>query len=336
MKEKRRLFLLVTVVFTLSIAVLFAGAQKEATALEAVTLQVGHIFPTSHVVHRSLEIMADFVAKETNGELKLEIFPLGQLGQGANLSQNVMLGTVNMATAGPGLLSGIEPTFGIWGAEYMFKDADALFKVINSPVGQEIYEKLRTGNDIRVIGTGYLGARNLTTTDTPVKTPTDLKGLKIRIPNIPYRRAAFLAMGASPTPMAFQELYLGLQQGVVDGQENPFQQIYSMKFYEVQKYLILTEHAQNPEMLIINDKKFRSLSDDLQKALLKGAEVYGKTCRELFAEEDAKLLEQLKAEGMTVVEPDNDAFREAVKDVPAQFEKDWGEGLYEKVQAAQQ
>ncbi len=135
--------------------------------------------------------------------------------------------------------------------------------------------------------------------------------------------------------MAFQELYLGLQQGVVDGQENPFQQINSMKFYEVQKYLILSGHAQNPEMLIINDKKFNSLSDDLQKALLKGAEVYGKTCRELFAEEEAKLLEKLKSAGMTVIEPDNDAFREAVKDVPAQFEKDWGEGLYKRVQAAQ-
>lgn len=334
MKEKRRLFLFATVVFALSITVLFAGGQEEAAAAETV-LQVGHIFPTSHVVHRSLQAMVDVVAKETNGELKIEIFPLGQLGKGANLSQNVMLGTVDMATAGPGLLSRMEPTFAIWGAEYMFKDADALFKVINSPVGQEIYEKLRTGNGIRVIGTGYLGARNLTTTDTPVKTPADLKGLKIRIPNIPYRRAAFLAMGASPTPMAFQELYLGLQQGVVDGQENPFQQINSMKFYEVQKYLILSEHAQNPEMLIINDKKFNSLSDDLQKALLKGAEVYGKTCRELFAEEEAKLLEKLKSAGMTVIEPDNDAFREAVKDVPAQFEKDWGEGLYKRVQAAQ-
>ena len=335
MREKHSLFFLASVVFILSITVLFAGAQKEAPASEAVTLQVGHIFPTSHVVHRSLETMVDFVATETNGGLKIEIFPLGQLGKGANLSQNVMLGTVDMATAGPGLLSRIEPTFGIWGAEYMFKDADAVFKVINSPVGEEIYEKLRTGNGVRVIGTGYLGARNLTTTDTPVKTPADLKGLKIRIPNIPYRREAFLAMGASPTPMAFQELYLGLQQGVVDGQENPFQQINSMKFYEVQKYLILTGHAQNPEMLIINDKKFSSLSDDLQKALLKGAEVYGKTCRELFAEEEAKLLEKLKSAGMTVIEPDNNAFREAVKDVPAQFEKDWGEGLYKRVQAAQ-
>ncbi len=335
MKEKRRLFLFATVVFALSITVLFAGGQEEAAAAETV-LQEGHIFPTSHVVHRSLQAMVDVVAKETNGELKIEIFPLGQLGKGANLSQNVMLGTVDMATAGPGLLSRMEPTFAIWGAEYMFKDADALFKVINSPVGQEIYEKLRTGNGIRVIGTGYLGARNLTTTDTPVKTPADLKGLKIRIPNIPYRREAFLAMGASPTPMAFQELYLGLQQGVVDGQENPFQQINSMKFYEVQKYLILTGHAQNPEMLIINDKKFSSLSEDLQKALLKGAEVYGKTCRELFAEEEAKLLEKLKSAGMTVIEPDNNAFREAVKDVPAKFEKDWGEGLYERVQAAQQ
>jgi tripartite ATP-independent transporter DctP family solute receptor len=325
---------------------LFAGGGQEelgvpvvdeVPVVEPIVLQVGHIFPLSHVTHRSLEAMADFVEEETNGGLVLEIFPLGQLGQGANLSENVMLGTVDMATAGPGLLSNLEPSFGIWGAEYVFEDVDGLFAVVDSDVGAEIFERLRAGRGLRVIGVGYLGARHLTTTNTPVEFPADLQGLKIRIPPIPYRREAFIALGASPTPMAFAELYLGLQQGVVDGQENPLPQIISMKFYEVQDYLILTGHAQNPEMLIINDDRFESLPTDYQDVLVRaGHQVFGAMSRELSDQESAELLRQLVEDhGMTVMEPNLQAFRQAVAGVPEQFTDQWGEGIYERVMESQ-
>jgi tripartite ATP-independent transporter DctP family solute receptor len=335
MEHKRMtwLCLVLAMMVMLPSANIIATPQQEP--VEEVVLKVGHIFTATHVAHRSLEAMAEYVDKETNGGLKLEIFPGGQLGKGAKLSENVMLGAVDMATAGPGLLSRIEPAFAIWGAEFMFTGEEALFKVIKSSVGQEIYERLRNNHGIRVVGTGYLGARHLTTSKVPVRTPADLEGLKIRIPNIPYRREAFIAMGAAPTPMAFQELYLALQQGVVDGQENPLQQITSMKFQEVQKYLTLTAHAQNPEMLIINDEKYASLPESYQEVLLEGGEVYGDTCRRLFKEEDAKLLEQVKNAGVQIIEPDLAAFREAVKDVPKKFEDEWGAGLYERVKEAQ-
>lgn len=344
MRNVVRLFLAVFLIAGGQFLFATGGQEEESTAMaaeeptvEPVVLQVGHIFPTSHVVHRSLEAMADFVEGETNGGLVLEIFPLGQLGKGANLSENVMLGTVDMATAGPGLLSKLEPSFGIWGAEYVFEDVDGLFAAVDSDVGEEIFERLSTGRGLRVIGVGYLGARHLTTSDTPVNSPADLQGLKIRTPPIPYRQAAFTALGASPTPMAFAELYLGLQQGVVDGQENPLPQIVSMKFYEVQNYLMLTGHAQNPEMLIINDDRFESLSADYQDVIVRaGHEVFGAMSRELSEQESAELLRQLKEDhGMTVIEPDLQAFRDAVADVPQQFTDDWGEGTYERVIEAQ-
>jgi C4-dicarboxylate-binding protein DctP len=218
----------------------------------------------------------------------------------------------------------------------MFTGEEALFKVVNSSVGQEIYDRMRTNHGLRVVGTGYLGARHLTTSKVRVEKPSDLEGLKIRTPNIPYRLEAFKAMGAAPTPMAFQELYLALQQGVVDGQENPLQQITSMKFFEVQKYLTLTGHAQNPEMLIINEEKYARLPGSYQEVLLEGGKVYGDTCRRLFKEEEDQLLDQVKKAGMVVIEPDLAAFREAVKNVPAKFEDAWGAGLYKRVQEAQQ
>lgn len=311
------------------------GAGEEA-ALPRVTLQVGHIFPASHVTHRALEAMADFISQETDGGLVLDIFPQGQLGQGANLSENVMLGTVDMATAGPGLLSNLEPSFGIWGAEYVFRDVDGLFAVVDSDVGEEIFERMRTRRGLRVIGVGYLGARHLTTRNTRVTTPADLRGLKIRIPDIPYRRAAFTALGTAPTPMAFSELYLGLQQGVVDGQENPLAQIISMRFYEVQNYLVLTGHAQNPEMLIISDDRFNALPAAYQDVLVRAGAVFGSVSRELAEQEAADQLRQLRDEyGMTIVEPDLEAFRRAVAQVPQGFAGQWGEGTYQRVVEAQ-
>lgn len=299
-----------------------------------VVLKAGHIFPTGHVTHKALLMFSEAVEKNSNGSLKIEIFPLGQLGTGASLSQNIMLGTVDMGTAGPGLLSGIEPAFGIWSAEYLFKDADSLFRVVNSPVGKEIFDRLEK-KGIKTLGVGYLGQRHLTTNNKPVYKASDLRGLKIRIPEIAYRRAAFTALGASPTPMAMSEMYLALQQGVVDGQENPLPQIFSAKLYEVQKYLMLTGHAQNPEMLIINRRKFEGLGKAQQDALVKSAPAFAKTSRELVEAEEADLLNKLKTAGMIVIEPDTDSFREATKDVPARFTKTWGEGLYEKVLEAQ-
>ncbi len=135
--------------------------------------------------------------------------------------------------------------------------------------------------------------------------------------------------------MAFSEVYLALQQGVVDGQENPLAQIVTMKFYEVQKYLILTGHVFNAEILLMNEKKFQSLSKTHQNALLKGAKVYEESTFEEFKTMRSELLDKVLDGGMIVMKPDVEAFRKAVKDVPYQFEEKWGKGLYDRILQAQ-
>lgn len=210
-----------------------------------------------------------------------------------------------------------------------------MFKVINGPIGDEIKNRLLAKRGIRTLGVSYVGERHLTA-NKAIRRPKDLKGLKIRIPNIPLRKASFMALGASPTPMAFSELYLALQQKVVDGQENPLAQIVSMKFYEVQKYLMLTGHALNAEILLINEKKFQSLPENFRNILVKGAKVFEDTQWKEYERLKTAYLETLSQKGMTVVEPDIEAFRKAVKDVPYQFEKEWGEGLYDKILKAQE
>ena len=188
---------------------------------------------------------------------------------------------------------------------------------------------------IRALGIGYLGQRNITA-NKPIRTPADLKGLKIRIPNIPLRKESFLTLGAAPTPMAFSEVYLALKQGVVDCQENPLAQIVAAKFYEVQKYLILSGHALNPEILLINEKKFKGLSESSQQALIKGAKVYEDTLLTEFKTMKLALLEIILDSGMVIMKPDTAAFSQAVKDVPFKFEEKWGAGLYERVRQAQE
>jgi len=239
-----------------------------------------------------------------------------------------------MGTAGPGLLSRLVPAWGLIAGEYVFKSVDTMFSVLNGPIGDDIKDRLLKKRGVRTLGIGYLGKRHVTA-NKPITRPEDLKGFKIRIPNIPLRKASFVALGASPTPMAFSEVYLALQQGVVDGQENPLAQIVTMKFYEVQKYLILTGHALNPEILLMNEKTFQSLSQAQQTTLLKGAKVYEKSSFEEFKTLRSELLDKVLDGGMIVMKPDLEPFREAVKDVPYQFEDRWGKGLYDRVLQAQ-
>jgi tripartite ATP-independent transporter DctP family solute receptor len=329
MKHKTfRLFIFATVILAMFII-------SPICVNAATTLRLGHIFPITHPVQKATTAMADYVAKQTNGEVEIKVYSGGALGKGKNLAESIHLGTVAMGTAGPGLLSRLEPAWGLVAGEYVFKDMESMFKVLNGPVGDDIKNRLINKRGIRALGIGYLGQRNITA-NKPIYKPDDMKGLKIRIPNIPLRKASFLALGAAPTPMAFSEVYLALKQGVVDCQENPLPQIVTGKFYEVQKYLILSGHALNPEILLINEKKFKSLSAGSQDALLKGAKVYEDTLFIEFKTMKLALLEKILDAGVIVMKPDIEAFREAVKDVPYQFEDKWGKGLYDRVKKAQQ
>lgn len=329
---KRKWSFLLVCVLCMGVIAGFSGGASFAQ--NKVTLRLGHIFPMTHPVHKAAKIFADYVAEETDGKLVVEVHPGGALGKGNTLAENISLGTVAMGTAGPGLLMRLEPAWGLVAGEYVWESTDAMFKVLDGPVGDDIKNRLLRKKDMRVLGIGYLGKRHLTA-NKPVRKPEDIRGLKVRIPNIPLRSASFKAWGASPTPMAFSEVYLALKQGVVDCQENPFAQIVAMKFYEVQKYLVLTGHAINPEVLLMNEDKFQGLSEDYQDVLLEGGKVFAENSRRLFEDLRYEFLEKLLDEGMIVMKPDKEAFAEKVKEVPYKFENQWGEGLYDRVLEAQ-
>jgi len=188
---------------------------------------------------------------------------------------------------------------------------------------------------MRVVGSTYYGKRHVTTGSKAVNTVDDMKGLKLRIPEVDTFRAMAEAWGARPTPLNFSELYLALSQGAVDGQENPLPTIQSAKFNEVQKYLILTGHVITPRLIVINENAWAALDAKQRQVLKASLEANGQIQDAEILAQEGKLADTFKAGGMTVIQPDVESFRKPVlAALPAKFESKWGKGLWEKLAAA--
>lgn len=173
----------------------------------------------------------------------------------------------------------------------------------------------------------------MTTGKVAVKSPADTKGLKIRCPDQPMFVGVVISMGATPTPMALSEVYLALQQGVVDGQENPVATINSMKFFEVQKYLSKTGHIAQGNHIFVSDKTLKKLPPEFQKVVLEAGQATADWVNKQAFELEDKLISELQSKGMTVIEPDREAFIKAAQPIYAEYEDKWGKGLLEKIRA---
>jgi len=245
--------------------------------------------------------------------------------------EGLRLGSVHIGLMGLTQMSFLDM---IWGP-YVFRDNDHARKVLNGEIGQSWKNRvLKESGGLRLIDYVYFGPRQLTTKNTVGKTPADLKGMKIRVMEAPIYIATWKALGTNPVPMAYTELFTGLQQGTIDAQENPLELIVSNSFYEVQKYVVLTNHVRGFRFLLMNDAAFNKMSKDQQKIFMDTWEEISKEIEQEYIANDQKFIDTLKSKGMTVVQPDANAYREATKNVWKSFmPKAWGEGVYEKVQA---
>ncbi len=239
-----------------------------------------------------------------------------------------------MTTDGAGALGAFLPQLSVIEAPYLWRDAAHMAKVAGTSIYAKINDDLIAKRGMRMLNVTYYGKRHLTTGSKQVRTPADMVGFKLRVPPVDTFRAMAEAWGARATPIAFGELYLALSQGAVDGQENPLPTIQSGKFYEVQKFLVLTEHIITPRMIIVNENFWKGLKaadrDVLQAAFAAGAAWQDK---ELLSQE-ATLVSTMKEKGMTVIEPDLALWRKPVLDsVPKKFEDKWGKGTFEALLA---
>ena len=314
-------------------AMVLAAGPRSADA--ETVIKLGNVQPPNMIVQQGLQRFADLVAERTDGEIKVEIFPASQLGTEQEILEGVQLGTVHMFEGSAGSAGRFLPALEAFAHPFLWRDLAHMLAVARGDIGQELSQQLIDQHGMRILDMGWLfGERHLTTASTPVETPADMEGLKIRVQPTTIYLEMIEAMGANPTPIDWKEVYLSLQTGVVDGQENPVGVIYSAKLFEVQDYLMLTGHIMQNQVVIINDAFFQSLSPEQQEAIQQAAIEAGDYQNQLVQEQAQQDLEKLRAEGMTVVEPDIDAFRAATADIYKQFEDEWGEGLFERMQNA--
>lgn len=281
------------------------------------------------------ERFAEAVEERTDGQIEVQVYPSEQLGGEPDVVQGVRIGGIQMAFLSPGALGNVLPDFQIINGPFLFEDWETAKKVLTGKFGEDLFERLRAETGIRVLDPlWYWGWREMTA-DKPIREPKDLQGLKMRAPNIPIFVEMFRALGANPTTVNFQEIYSALQQGVVDGQENPIPAIWSQRFYEVNDVISVTDHILQTNVIVSNDEFFESLSPELQTIVTEEIVKAGEYNTELQQQAENDLVEKIENAGATIVTDVNRAaFRDATASVYDEFEEVWSENLYEDLNAA--
>lgn len=302
---------------------------------QAKTLRFGHLHSVDSPIHKGVAKAADEIEKNTAGRYKINIFPSSQLGAAREMVSQVIDGSLDFISEGPGSLSNLNRALSLFEAPFVSRDWAHVLKMMDSPWGRMEIGKLATERNMVHLGTFYYGVRHFTTKTKALNTAADVKGLKIRVPEAPLFLAMIRALEATPTPMSLGEVYLSLQTGVAEGQENPLPTINNNKFYEVQKYLNLTGHVIVPIMIMMNKKAWDPMSD-ADKAAFKAAFAEGaKINDDLTRADEARLVKFFEEKGMTTVNSDRASFRARMTAVYELGVKDfgWGEGTLATLQA---
>lgn len=318
--KRNVLVLIAALVFTLGLCF------GQASAAE-VKLVVAHVHDTEHPVHLGFVEM-DKLLKEGNSGITLDIFPNSQLGDEESLISALRTGgSVDFTAPSAAPLQAYAKEILVCDFPYAFANYDQVWAFYDGEMGKYLYSKL-AGTGIKGLAWWDNGFRNFTTTKKEIHVPGDLKGMKMRTMNAPVHMAYVNALGAAATPIPYGELYSALQQGVVDGQENPVTNIKGLKFYEVQKYLILDKHVHDPSPLLISEKTWKKLSSEQQAAVEKAGIEAGIYMREIAEDMEVENLKVLKDAGMVIIELTNEQaalFRDATKDVYKMFIKSAGQ-----------
>jgi tripartite ATP-independent transporter DctP family solute receptor len=250
--------------------------------------------------HAAALAFKSYVEANTNGSLKVEIYPASQLGDGPTVLEGLKMGTIELAVVHDGPISSIFKPFMVYAIPYLFDDEVMAWTVVDGPFGQEMADAMRAQTGIRLLALADNGIRHFTNNKRVIKTPEDMKGLKIRVMTGPIWTKLVEALGASPSPIPWPELPAALQQGVVDGQENGVTNILAASLYQSQKYITLDGHVYSWHAYMMNDKFFNSLTPEEQKVVLKGIEIAKVIHRGMTAAQDMNAQTILGSVGMEV------------------------------------
>lgn len=305
---------------------------------DVITINIGHVEAEDRSTHRALvEHFKKTVEEKSKGSISVQIYANSVLGGDSELTESVAMGTLEAALPSTSVLVSYSDDFGVMDMPYLFNSPEKAFDAMDGDLGEYFNEKLdKVG--IHGLGYSYNGLRSMTNSSKPIETPEDLKGLKMRVMENEVFIDFFETLGASATPMSFNELFTGLQQHTVDGQENPPSLIYASKFQEVQKYLSLTEHVNNFLGFIMNKEFYDNLTKEQQKIVQDAAHEFVDYQRKMELDDTEEYVKKLEDEGMQVnrlTDEQRTKFRQELEPMYEKYEEKFGKEIFETLEKYQ-
>jgi tripartite ATP-independent transporter DctP family solute receptor len=296
----------------------------------AIDLKLGHAINEKDVFHEAALKFEELVEARANGEVTVTVYPNAKLGDERNLLESLKMGTVDMGIITGGPVINFLPSFGVLDLPFLFSTPEHAYKVLDGPIGQGFFAEMEKLG-WKGLAYGERGFRNLTNSVRPVEKPEDIKGLKVRVMQNPIYIDSFTALGANAVPMAWTEALTALQQGTIDGQENPLNVIAAYNINDSNKYLSITRHAYAPNVILMSMRTWNKLTPEQQRIVSESALEAAKYNRTIDNEMEAEWFQSLKDKGMQVSEPDLSLFRNAVKSVYEKYEQEYGKDLIQSI-----
>jgi tripartite ATP-independent transporter DctP family solute receptor len=303
---------------TLLLAIVMVGCSE---ANKVKTIKIAHGLDVNHSVHKAMVELGKDLEKRSGGKMKLQIYPSQQLGSERECLELLQIGSLDMTKVSVGVMENFAPKMKVFGVPFLFRDRQHSFDVLDSTIGKEI---LDDGEQYWLKGLAYYdaGSRSFYTKDKPINSPSDLKGLKVRVMESVTAIDMVKALGGSATPISWGELYTSLQQGVVDGAENNPPSFYLSRHYEVCKYYSLDEHTVLPDVLVIGTETWNKLTKQEQEWLQASVDKSVVYQRKLWLEAEEEALREVEKAGVTIIRPDKTLFQSKVKSIYEGYKND--------------
>ncbi|PMR77530.1 TRAP transporter substrate-binding protein [Billgrantia endophytica] len=316
-----------TLALGVSLALASIANASEFADMEPVTLRLAHVVNEQDGFHIAAVKFQELVTERTEGAISVDIYPNASLGDERTLLEGMQIGTVDMGVITNGPVANFVEEMAVFELPFLFPSPEAAYEILDGPIGQELLDKLE---DVNLKGLAYAerGFRNLTNSERAVRTPEDLDGLRIRVMENPVYTDTFRELGANAIPMAWTEALTAMQQGTIDGQENPVNVIHSFNLNETQAHMTVSRHTYAPAIFVMGMPIWNQLPGAAQDVLVQAAQEAAEHERRVNADMEAEQLDELRAAGMEIVEePDIAAFQEAVAPVYEKYGDQFGDYL---------
>lgn len=300
-------------------------------------LKFAHPYDEKHPLHLASQRFADQVEKETNGSIKFMFYPNGSLGGANDLFEGLQMGTVDISLIATPIVGRNYKPIDLFYLPFLFNDNEHAYKVADGDVGETLYKEIRESLGVNTLAMFESGFRTITNSKHTVRTPEDLNGLKLRVADAGISIDTFKALNVNGSPIALNELFTALQQGTVDGQDNPLGNVYTQKFYEVQPYVTLSGHQWAGIMVLINDEVFNGFTEEEQKIIRNAAKEAQEWERNEMQKAEKEYVDSMKDAGVEITEltvEEKEKFREKMQEVWTKYEGDIGIELINKAKEA--